>query len=77
MANLYWPRAFAKLPSKPFDHIDRPVPPACAAERDREIAAVNDVEVPDPETDKGFQLPGHLVNDIRPLKKLDNGAVKA
>ncbi len=69
MANLYRPRAFAKLPSEPFDHIDRPVPPARAAERDREIAAVNDVEVPDPETDKGFQLPGHLVNDIRPLKK--------
>ena len=77
MANLYRPRAFAKLTSEPLNHIDRPVPPAGAAECDRKIAAVNDVEVPDPEVNKGFQLPGHLVNEIRSLKKLDNGLVEA
>ena len=67
MPDLYRPRALAKLLGQPLDHIDRPVSATRAAKCHREITAVNDVEVLYPETDKGFQLRGHLVDQISPL----------
>ncbi len=77
MADLYRVGGLAKFPGQPFYHVDRSMLTTCAAERYREITAVDDVKVFYPEADKGFQLVGHLMNQSGALKKVNNGPVEA